>query len=54
MHGLWDSIPDDKLLSILDGWEASYNNESVKLMVEISSVPTKDYIYNRLITLLRL
>ena len=46
--GLWDSIPDNTLYSILDGWQAGYDNDSVKLMVQITSVPTKDYIYKRL------
>ena len=47
--GLWDSIPDDTLLSILDGWQARYDNDNVKLMVQVSSVPTKEYIYKRLL-----
>ena len=47
-RGLWESIPDDTLYSILDGWQAGYDNDSVQQMVQISSVPTKDYIYKRL------
>ena len=47
--GLWDSIPDEKLFSVLDCWQAGYDNDNVKLLVQISSVPTKEYIYKRLL-----
>ena len=40
-QGLWNDIPGEKLSDILDGWQAGYDNESVKLMVDLSSLSTK-------------
>ena len=47
-QGLWDNIPEETPFHILDGWQAGYDNESVKLMVGLPCIPTKDYIFERL------
>lgn len=45
----WDSLPDETLYHILDGWQAGYSDAEVKVMVQIVDVPTAAYIDNRLL-----
>ena len=45
----WDSISDEKLYHIMDGWQAGYSNAEVASMVQIVDVPTQDYIDSRLL-----
>ena len=45
----WDSISDEKLYHIMDGWQAGYSNTEVASMVQIADVPSQDYIDSRLL-----
>ena len=36
----WQSLPDEKLYHIMDGWQAGYSDNEVKAMVQIKDVPT--------------
>ena len=45
----WNSIPDDKLYHIMDGWQAGYSDLDIKSMVQIKDVPSQAYIDARLL-----
>ena len=45
----WDSISDEKLYHIMDGWQAGYSNTEVASMVQIADVPSQDYIDSHLL-----
>ena len=49
----WQSLPDEKLFHIMDGWQAGYSDNEVKAMVQIKDVPTQDYIDARLLKFLK-
>ena len=44
-----NSISDEKLYHIMDGWQAGYSDADVSSMVQIKDVPTQEYIDSRLL-----
>ena len=45
----WNSISDERLYHIMDGWQAGYSDVDVSSMVQIKDVPTQEYIDSRLL-----